>query len=69
MHDERLVITDVTARVFGTALATVAEEVYMTRSFLPPLAPPPMRFDWSSWIVMATVVLLAATLALYFYAG
>ena len=41
----------------------------MTRSLLPPLAPPPMRFDWSSWIVMATVVLLAATLALYFYAG
>jgi len=28
-----------------------------------------MRFDWSSWIVIATVALLAATLAMYFYAG
>jgi len=54
-------------RVAGTDFATVAEEVYMTRSFLTPLAPPPMRFDWSSWIVIATVALLAATLATYFY--
>ena len=40
----------------------------MTQSFLPPLPPPPMRFDWSSWPVIATVVLLAAALAAYFYA-
>jgi hypothetical protein len=36
-----------------------------------PQSSPPLRIrpDWSSWIVIAAIVLLLAVFGLYFYAG
>ena len=31
--------------------------------------PPRLRFDWSSWIVIAAIVVLLLAFGLYFYAG
>jgi hypothetical protein len=43
-------------------------EVAMAQSYPSP-PPPRLRPDWSSWIVIAAVLLMLVVFGLYFYAG
>jgi len=57
-------------RTSGTASATWQEErvaVSQPFPFTPP-PPPRLRPDWSTWVVIAAILLLVA-FALYLYAG
>jgi hypothetical protein len=53
----------------GTALAMTEFGGLVVPEFSPSPAPQRLRLDWSSWIVIAAIVLLLLAFGLYFYAG